>query len=827
MTAIDSPQHPRFPFRRLVMVWVATAMVFANAAGATPPEVFLSRDGKALLPVLIQEPASAQVREQADALVEGLKRVTGATFALQPYESGIPGIMVGTAQEWPEQLPGRTDLPEPLTREDYRLKTTDDGNLWLVGRTPLGLQNAVWEFFHKIGYRQYFPSVRWEIWPSRDSLAVAFDEERGPSFFIRLLTVGVKTATWPQNHLMVEEWKKRNHLISGFRLETGHVYQDIVRRNQDHFKAHPEDLLENDKLDASRSSVLDLVGQYALDDLQKNPWKDSVSMDPSDGGGWRKDSPVGSPSNQAVILANHVARVIQARFPGRKVGIYAYNEHSSPPDKAVDPNVIVSIATSFILDGKTTPELIEGWRKKGATLGIRDYLSVFSWDRDLPGQSVASNVSKLAKELHFYHAQGIRYWRSEGSTAWGPHGLGYYVASRLLWNIGEDPLALMEEFYTTAFGAAAPEMKVFYETYLSGERQPLISSDLIGRMYRSLQSALEKADSPAVVNRIEDLIIYTYYIEQQTAYQNAEGKERAIAYEALARFSYRARERNIINSYAVFRNFPRRDPGLSGLPGATAKDHPFKDETPIGHEELVAIVEQGIAGNPIAGFDPVGYSTRLIPGLVEGVPSPSTAPIRVRGINQLHLFAPSAETRFEFAVRGGLIYRNRGPVRLRLYSSRNVLVDEPVDEQEIPADTEVHTVHLTTPFQGLHRLEVSDGRDLTEINWPSGQAVTLPMVRNGGVTLYGTHTLGFYVPHGTVAVAGYASRSKGSIRLPDGDVALRFDDLKEAGYFSVDVPGGADGKWWQLTSNGGKLLLTVPPYLARSPDELLLPEEVD
>lgn len=46
-------------------------------------------------------------------------------------------------------------------------------------------------------------------------------------------------------------------------------------------------------------------------------------------------------------------------------------------------------------------------------------------------------------------------------------------------------------------------------------------------------------------------------------------------------------------------------------------------------------------------------------------------------------------------------------------------------------------------------------------------------------------------------------------------------------YFSVPVEMGQDGKLWQFANTAGqRQLLTVPPYLARSPQELLLPREV-
>ncbi|MFM8469527.1 MAG: hypothetical protein ACKODH_06095 [Limisphaerales bacterium] len=43
----------------------------------------------------------------------------------------------------------------------------------------------------------------------------------------------------------------------------------------------------------------------------------------------------------------------------------------------------------------------------------------------------------------------------------------------------------------------------------------------------------------------------------------------------------------------------------------------------------------------------------------------------------------------------------------------------------------------------------------------------------------------------------------------------------------MPVEAGQDGKLWQLQNTAGtRMLMTVPPYLARSASELMLPEEV-
>ncbi len=799
------------------------------AWAGSPPVVHLAEKGSAVVPILHSPEAEPEVRALAHELAGHLGKITGGTFAVRPVGSEPePGLLLALDGEAPGELPASGAVPR-LDREVYRLRTTTDGSLRLTGRTPLALRNAVWALLHHFGFRHFFPGPNWEIWPHAPTLHLAVDTVEAPDYPFRLLTAGVSTATWHENHLAYRRWQERNRMVSGFRLETGHIYQEIVRRYAAHFAAHPEDLGTNSKLDASQPGALAVAERFALEMLRAHPEKDSVSMDPSDGGGWPVNSPLGSPSNQAITIANHVAAAMEQEFPGRKVGIYAYHEHSPAPEVAVHPNVIVSVATAFIQGGRQPLEQMSAWRAKGAELGVREYLSVFSWGQDLPGRSLASRPLEVARTIRAYHHAGARYWRSEGSPAWGPHGLGYYLAARLLWNVEEDPAALVDDFYQTAFGKAAGEMRAFFEECLSGEVRPLVSSDLVGRMYRRLQQAHAAADTPEAAARVLDFAIYTRYVELFIAYRNAQGDARRAAYEALARFAYRTRESDIFNSRAVFRSLPERDAALAQTPkwSLPPVEHPLKETQALETDELLALMEGGIARNPLAEFTPVGFSNALVryaPGHM-AAPGPVEA-VRLRGLNQLHLFAGAKGEVFCFDVRGGLLYQTRGPVRLRLFAEAHPLPDEPVAEVEVSPDKALHTVKLTSPYAGNHRLEFTDGGDLTELSWPEGQPVVFPVSADQGTRFHGPYRLGFYVPPGTQTVSGYSGMAKGRVLGPDGKTLFRFDQMSGPGYFSIEVPPGTEGAWWTLAASGEKLLLTVPPYLARLPAELLLPKEV-
>ncbi len=809
-------------------IFAGIALAAQAAVPATAPVVELSAAGQAKLSVVLAREAAPEVKSLATEFAAGLKRITGAEFTI--VTGRADGIAFGLDAEWPGKLPapsaGRSAV---LARDDYLLRT-EPGRVWVVGRTLFGLRNAMWDFFHRAGFRQYFPGPHWEIWPAVPELKLALNTFETPDYYSRYLFMGGSQSA--QTKSAYEQWKIRNRMDSGFKLQTQHSYGAIVKRNPEFFAAHPETLVgppgENTKLDPSHPLLLELLAKDAVEQFRRNPDWDCISCDPSDGGGWRKDSPLGTPSNQALTVSNHVARAIQAEFPGRRVGMYAYAEHSPPPDLVVDPHVIVSVATNFLRQGHTVEKLLAAWHGKGAEMGIREYLGVWPWDHDLPGRSRAARLDDIAKSIPHYYSLGARYWTAETSQGWGAHGLGNYLAARILWNLDEARRvpAILDDFFARSFGPAAPEMREFYERAVLASGNPLISEDLLGRMYRGLEQARAKAGSAAVRARIEDLILYTRFAELTFAYENTDGAAHAKAYAELANYAYRILETNMATGYGVLRSEAWRHKELKS-PIAwddTGVVSPAP-ETWLTPDELAELLRQGVARNPLTTFESVAFSRQLVPA---GLTGDSKAPgaLKLRGTNNLYLYAAKEGEVFEFTVSGGLIYADRGPVNLRLFSDRHALVDTPVDTAKVPVDKKDHVIVLKTPLAGLHRLEIADGGDLTAVSWPAGRPVAIPASPAERTRLHGAYSLVFFVPADAKSVSGYSEQAKGSLRNGAGAVLFEFKTLKQAGYFSVPVPKESAGQWWRLVdASGVKLLMTVPPYLARSAEELMLPAE--
>ncbi len=836
-----------FHYRLGWIVGIVSVLCLATlqVPGQAAVEVKLAENGRALLPVVVSAQASEAEKTAANTLAQYLKRISGE-FQVETSSAALtentPGIVVGVASRFTPALTGfKTN--DPTATEDYLLRSHARGVL-LAGASELAVQHAVWDFLYRLGHRQFFPGETWEIVPSASNLSLSVDTFESPSYSMRMMAYGGNT--WGENRVTFATWRERNRMAAGLSVSTGHNFGNIIRRHQAQFTAHPEYLAlvkgerastknSDAKFCISNAALRQLVIDDALAEFAAKPQMQSYSIEPSDGGGWcecPQCAALGSISDQQVTLANAVAQAVDAVYPNQKyVGMYAYHMHSPPPSIAVHPRVVASIATSFISGGFNVNQLVAGWNEKGAVLGVREYWSVYPWDYDLPGRSRISNSDYMKTTVPHFYSKGARFYRTEASENWGPHGLGYYLASRLLWDINDANQieALTNDFLDKAFGTAREPMAEFYRL-IDGSGKPLLSTDLIGRLYRQLDQALKSTQDAAVIARLHDLALYVRYVEMYTEYSQAGGAARQTAFENLLRYGWRIRPTHMIHTYALWRGLDGRDtqvkfPAGSGAAVPADKD-PLKSSEPFTTTQIQSYITQGIASNALLEFTPKSFSNDLVPATALALPAGRMGSFpMLRGNRPLYTWVGKAPGVVKLTANGGLIYPNRGDVRFELFP-QNEAEGKSVAKAEVAPDKAAHEVVLPTEYDGMQRLVIIDGSGGTNIKWPEGQPLVFessldeaPVFAGGYWSLY------FYVPKGTKVVGGYRT-SVGRITSPDGKTALALTAEGAPGFWQVPVGPGQDGKLWQYTGKGQLKLMTVPPYLTRSAQELMLPREV-
>lgn len=832
---------------------VAIAMLaFAPAVIAvTPVKVLIAEDGKALLPIIISENASASTKSNASKLAEYLGKIGGAKFKIETGD-GTSGISIGLATDFPTlKLASTFKGDDILRREEYLLRT-HAGGLLVLGASDLAVQHGVWDLLSRLGYRQFFPGKNWEVVPYLQRMELGIDTLEKPDYHSRRIWYGY--GAWDYAKEPYRDWCEKNRALQGVNLNTGHAYDGIVKALKKEFSNHNEywPLLNNERKEVrnpkpclGNPDLRSLIVKNAVGQVKKNTLLDSISMDPSDGGGWcecKACSKLGSVSDQAITLANETATAINQEFPGKLVGIYGYNFHSPPPNIKVHPKVVVSVATAFIKGGMSLEDIISGWAEKGATLGIREYYSVNTWDRDQPGHARGGNLDYLQRTIPEFHSKGARYMSAESSDNWGPNGLGYYFAARMLWDVSEakNRDAIERDFLTRAFGPASPAMKDFYDQ-INGSKPHLVVDDQLGRMYRSLQKARVMADATEIKNRLDDLALYTRYCTLYHRYATADGKARQLAFENLIKHAYRMRTTMMIHAYALYRDLAGRDKTVSIPTDAKWQvpegKNPWKSSVPFTPQEIETFITEGITAHKLVelNFKPVNFGANLLPAMSRlAIPGdlPAGEFTPGRGTQSFLTYA-SQPSNIELNITGGMIahYRDRGNVKVELYKiggesqtgEKETLVET---NASIPPDGVERTLKLSLKQPGLYKIIVKDGNDRTQVNWPKGQLMTIASTQENPMNrFYGLWMGYFYVPKGTKMI-GLFGGEHGEVR-DSQDRPHFWLNGREPNFYSVPVPPGEDGKFWRVRyCRGAVRLLTVPPFFAKTPGELLLPDEV-
>jgi len=814
-------------------------LLAAPASRCPAEEVILAERGEARLPICVAEDASQRTQELAATLADYLSRISGAKFDLR---TGIGDDCLALKVAAPKEL-------AVFDRERYSIRSHAKG-LLLTGTTETAVEHAVWDLLGRLGYRQFFPGKTWEVVPRLENVRVELDVTESPAYHFRRIWYGY--GTWDYNRRPWEDWVRKNRLGGSLQLRSGHAYGGIIRAKQAVFDRHPEfyalvdgkrQVRPQAKLCIGNPRLRETVVAYAKEYFARRPEEACISMDPSDGGGWCECElcrAIGSPSDRALLLANQVADAVRPRF----VGMYAYGYHSPPPTKRVAPNVLINAATAFIKGGRTIEKIISGWSAQGATIGIREYYSVNTWDRDLPGAARGSNLEYLARTIPEFHRQGARFLNAESSDNWGCNGLGYYFAARCLWDLDEASRreAIVEDFLDRAFGPAKLPMRRFY-TLIEGsnKRSKLVYEDLLARMYRALDEArrLVPSGSP-FQRRIDELVLYTRYVDLYDRYRNAEGEQRQQRFERMIRHVYRMRETMMVHAKALYRDVAARDRSVTVPDGAgwqVPEDrNPWKSSEPFENRQLAAFLQEGIARySPLElDFEPQSFSDDLIPAdaLDLGKVDAGRAD-RGRGRRSWYTYLDQPGE-VVLHVTGGLIehYRDRGNVKVAIWklggaSETGERETKVAEDASVAPDGKPRTLRFSLREPGLYRIDVDDGMDMTRVTWPDGQPMTMKMTLDDHPRMFsGRWHLWFYVPRGTTKIGLYVDTRGGEVLRPDGESAVALDDRSGA-FVSIDVPADMDGRLWKLHHVSGRVcLMNVPPYLARSPQELLLPAEV-
>ncbi|MCC7519015.1 MAG: DUF4838 domain-containing protein [Verrucomicrobiae bacterium] len=774
-------------------------------------------------------------------LTNALQRMTGRPF-LVGNAVAHEGIVLAHADS-PLAPPDAAAKLQGLGREPFLLRSTDSHRLWIVANRDEGLALGIYTYLDRLGCRWLFPNERWTFIPKREDLAFTVDEVVKPAFRVRSFAgsggFGPPCPVDPKIEMKDrwESWKRRNR-FGGEYFFAGHAGEGFNTTHRKELEAHPEWLaMVNGKRVPwglivkpciANPEVVKLYTEDRLATLRRavaadpdGPRSHLVSVDPSDGGG-HCECPeclkLGSVSDRVFTLANHVARAVAAEFPGRGVSLYAYNEHAAVPSIPIEPNVyVIVIPYAFHRTGMSGEELLAAWGKKVSRMSLYAYWSIPDWTNELPDFDF---VRTPANRIRSWHANGVEGLSNETTHGAGAIGLGWYVASRLLWDPKADERAILDEFYHLAFGPAMTPMKRMLERWSSGF---LLNSHELGLSFRDLVEARRlAAGDEGVLGRLDDYAIYLHYLHLWSDYDTAKpgSPERKRQTRDLVTFLWRAYPTAMVHAYRMFQlltlRYEKEESFKSDFDPKNPKAAGWTTITPISRADVEAWLADGAKRHVPLDLETRAWSEKLVP-LHPGRPDFSR-------------FSPALSTggdqEFEFeAVPGVKEIPFRIGVGGRAGAPPSVVCVKGPDGAEVfkknfPAPSASADFMVPTSAPGRYRMEIRDPKNIVRFQAPAGLpfAMRLPQSTDLSPSLW------FFVPKG---FKRFAFDTPGVVPVRVFDPDGRDVGPVDGRLVVVEVLPGQDGQAWSLRGyKGWKTIkmLNLPQSFSLFPETLMVPE---
>lgn len=477
------------------LAWLATAVLPGSSRadvtlvqdGAAKAAIFVSADvmapnAKTIPPAWTakeQESQRQRLRESVNDLALYLGKISGAEVAVvlhapEPGEARLP-ILIGDLAAQKFGPPKAT----ALYKQAFRVVVSEAG-IGLSGESDLAASYAIYQLLERLGCRWYMPGEWGEVVPVKKTIAVPLsDESLAPSTISRVI--------W-----FTDEAFRRRTRQGGLHVAATHALEISNFISKDQLLAHPEWCgLINGKRTPGRFCWANPEAAAALADgivarLDK-AYMPTVSLSPNDGssfcqceqckaldaGDWDPSIGTVSITDRYVHFCNQIAERVTKKYPDVVFGFLAYVQYTRPPVReTLHPNLVPEIApitycrahtalqTDICPSRHMIREIVEGWGKKAR------HVSYYNYMFHLAEVSVPYPMMRqMSDELPLVYANNVSYWQPETMSNFESVLPGMVLTVRMAWDPKAKPAAVLDEFFTGFYGAAAGPMRQYWQLF--------------------------------------------------------------------------------------------------------------------------------------------------------------------------------------------------------------------------------------------------------------------------------------------------------------------------------------------------------------------------
>jgi hypothetical protein len=509
----------------------------------------LVKEGGSRYHIVIPRNASQSVQYAARELQLFLKESTGAHLPIvtEKWFGFTPSILIGPCKK--TRKAGLLDKASELAEDGVIIRSLGK-DIALIGQNERGNLYSVYVFLEKnLGIR----FLAWDcthVPKKSDVILSEFDYSYSPPFMYR------ETLYYDSFPKEIAARQRLNGPATKCDETVGgkidfypyvHSFDDLFPEKE-YFKDHPEYYgLQGGKRVAgsvhaqiclSNPEVLRIAKDTVLRWIEERHEVPIIDVSQNDGNGPCECKGCvaivqeeGSQHGPILRFVNAIADEVAKKHPEKWIETLAYAYSIIPPQKTIPgKNVIIRLChVGCFFHGFEKCKLgsdLSGWLDQWSKLTNR----IFIWHYGTNFRHYLApnpNLEGLAKDIKYYASHNVNgvmvqcnYQGHGGELA----ELRQYLCAQLMWNPSQDPMKIREEFCRGYYGKASEKVMEFLarmdelavrnvHVFAVWAPQDIIPPEFITSSLALLEEAFSLDDDPAILNRIEKLMIPYWYLQ--------------------------------------------------------------------------------------------------------------------------------------------------------------------------------------------------------------------------------------------------------------------------------------------------------------------------